>query len=54
MKHILQRILRDQAGATGVEYGIIAGLLSITIYGAVALVGTRVAAMFSAVPPLFH
>jgi len=36
---MLKRFLYDESGATAVEYGIIAALLSITIIAGAALVG---------------
>jgi pilus assembly protein Flp/PilA len=43
------RFLRNDAGATAIEYAIIAGMLSIAIVTAVTGVGTSVNTMFTSV-----
>ena len=43
------RFLRNDAGATAIEYAIIAGLLSIAIAAVVTSIGTSVNAMFTSV-----
>lgn len=44
---------RDNAGATSIEYALIAGLLSIVIYGAVQTLGGTVAGLWSSVANAF-
>ena len=39
----------DESGATAIEYGLIAGLISVVIIGAVTSVGTKASAKFQAV-----
>jgi len=41
--------LRDESGATAIEYGLIAALISIVIIGAVRSVGTSLTATFTAI-----
>jgi pilus assembly protein Flp/PilA len=43
------RFLRDEEGATAIEYGIIAGLISIAIVGVVPGLGTKLALVFSTI-----
>jgi pilus assembly protein Flp/PilA len=49
MKTLLSRFAHDESGATAIEYGLIAGLISVVIITAVTLVGTRLSAKFNAV-----
>jgi pilus assembly protein Flp/PilA len=39
--------LRDENGATAIEYGLIAALISVVIITAVTLVGTNLTATFN-------
>jgi pilus assembly protein Flp/PilA len=45
----LARFLRDETGATAIEYGLIAALISVVIIGATTSVGTKVRATFTSV-----
>jgi pilus assembly protein Flp/PilA len=45
----LKAFFRDDKGATAIEYGLIAALLSVVIIGAVTLVGTNLTTTFNAV-----
>jgi pilus assembly protein Flp/PilA len=38
---ILAKLLRDENGATAIEYGLIAALISVVIIAAVTLVGSN-------------
>jgi pilus assembly protein Flp/PilA len=49
MKQILARFVKDNSGATAIEYGLIAGLIGVVIIGALTTVGTKVSAKFQAV-----
>jgi pilus assembly protein Flp/PilA len=49
MKKILARFVKDNSGATAIEYGLIAGLIGVVIIGALTTVGTKVSAKFQAV-----
>ncbi|MDP9990575.1 pilus assembly protein Flp/PilA [Variovorax boronicumulans] len=47
MINSITRFLRDEQGATAVEYGIIAGLLAVAIVTAVSGVGTKLTGLFN-------
>ena len=47
MKSLINRFVNDESGATAIEYGLIAGLLSIVIVGAVAATGTSISGIFT-------
>lgn len=46
MSLFFSRFKRDDSGATAIEYGLIAGLISVVIIGAVTIVGTNLSATF--------
>jgi pilus assembly protein Flp/PilA len=41
------RFMKDQSGATAIEYGLIAGLIAVVIIGAVTRLGTSISAKFN-------
>jgi len=45
----LLAFLRDESGATAIEYGLIAALISVVIITAVTAVGTSLQATFNSV-----
>jgi pilus assembly protein Flp/PilA len=47
MTQLIARFVKDKSGATAIEYGLIAGLISVVIIGAVTLVGTNLSATFN-------
>jgi len=49
MKTLLVRFFRDQAGATSIEYALIASGISIVIIGAATSVGATVTTKYSSV-----
>ncbi|ASP35971.1 Flp family type IVb pilin [Labrenzia sp. VG12] len=49
MKNLINRFVKDESGATAIEYGLIAGLLSIVIIGALQLTGTSLEGVFTAI-----
>ena len=49
MSAFMLRFARNQSGATAIEYGLIAGLISVVIIGAITLVGTNLSAKFSTI-----
>jgi pilus assembly protein Flp/PilA len=49
MLRCVKRLLREEEGATAIEYAMIAGLTSIVIVAAVAAVGQKVLALFDSV-----
>jgi pilus assembly protein Flp/PilA len=42
-RHLLHRVIDDQAGVTAIEYGLIAALIAVVIIVAVTAVGTALA-----------
>ena len=49
MSHIFSRFIGDESGATAIEYGLIAALISVVIITAVTSVGTNLKADFTSV-----
>ena len=45
----LASFLRNEAGATAVEYGLIAALISTVIIGSITVIGTTLTATFKSV-----
>jgi pilus assembly protein Flp/PilA len=43
----LKRFLKDESGATAIEYGLIAALVSVAIIAAVTALGTNLSAVFT-------
>ena len=43
----------NDAGATAVEYGLMVALIAIVIIGAVSLLGTQLAAIFTSITAAF-
>ena len=46
MKTIFSRFLKDESGATAIEYGLIAGLIAVVIITAVTAVGSDLTGTF--------
>jgi pilus assembly protein Flp/PilA len=49
MRKLLQSFMRNQSGATAIEYGLIAALISVVIIGVLATIGTNLTAKFQQV-----
>jgi pilus assembly protein Flp/PilA len=49
MKTVLSGFVRDESGATAIEYGLIAALISVFIIGAVTVVGNNLNTKFSSI-----
>jgi pilus assembly protein Flp/PilA len=49
MKSLLSRFVKDEAGVTAMEYGLIAALIAVVIITAVRLVGTNLTTTFDTV-----
>ena len=47
MKNLLPRFVKDELGATAIEYGLIAALIGVVIITAVTQVGTEVKSTFT-------
>lgn len=49
MQNIFARFAKDESGATAIEYGLIAGLISIAIVTAASALGTDLSSLFTRV-----
>ena len=49
MKKIVNRFAKDESGATAIEYGLIAALISVVIIGVLSTIGTRLETKFNAI-----
>ena len=49
MYKLVKSFLDDDSGATAIEYGLIAGLVSVAAIGALSAMGTSLDSMFTAV-----
>ena len=47
--NLISRFVRDQSGATAIEYGLIAALIAVVIITAVTTIGTDLKATFTSV-----
>lgn len=47
MKNLAARFLRDESGATAIEYGLIVALIAVVIISAVTTIGTKLNASFT-------
>jgi pilus assembly protein Flp/PilA len=45
--NLISRFVRDESGATAIEYGLIAALIAVVIIGALTLVGTNLTTTFT-------
>ena len=46
---ILHKFLKDESGATAIEYGLIAALIAVVIITALTTVGTNLSANFNSI-----
>jgi pilus assembly protein Flp/PilA len=46
---VFKRLARDEAGATAIEYGLIAALIAVAAIAAFQLVGTNLSSIFNSV-----
>jgi pilus assembly protein Flp/PilA len=49
MKSLVTRFVKDESGATAIEYGLIAGFVSIAIIAGLTLMGPELKRIFGAV-----
>jgi len=49
MNALVNKFLKDEEGATAIEYGLIAALISVAIIAAVGAIGTNLSTTFSEV-----
>jgi pilus assembly protein Flp/PilA len=47
--NIISRFVRDESGATAIEYGLIAALIAVVIIGAAQALGVQLSNTFNAV-----
>lgn len=46
---MFQELIRDESGATAIEYGLIAALIAVAIIGALSVLGTSLSDLFTGV-----
>jgi len=49
MRNFINRFAKDESGATAIEYGLIAALISVVIIGILITVGGKIEGMFTKV-----
>lgn len=49
MSKLLSRFIKDESGATAIEYGLIAASIAVIIIGAVQLAGTNLNGTFNTI-----
>ncbi len=49
MRNLFHRFVKDQAGVTAIEYGLIAALIAVVIITAVRTVGTDLQTTFNSI-----
>lgn len=47
--NIISRFVRDESGATAIEYGLIAALIAVVVITAVTTVGTNLSTTFTTI-----
>ncbi|MDE2133469.1 MAG: Flp family type IVb pilin [Alphaproteobacteria bacterium] len=54
MNKLYARFLRDESGATAIEYGLIAALIAVVIIGTLTAIGTNLSTKFNSVATSLH
>ncbi len=49
-----KRFVRDESGATAIEYALIASLIAVVIIGAVTTVGNKISTVFTEIGNTLH
>ncbi len=49
MSNLISRFVRDESGATAIEYGLIAALIAVVIITALTTVGQNLSTKFTAI-----
>lgn len=49
MKSLIARFLKDESGATAIEYGLIAALISVAVIGGATMVGDNLETTFDTI-----
>ena len=47
MSKFFTRFMKDESGATAIEYGLIAALVAVAIIGAATMLGTKISGTFN-------
>jgi len=47
MKTFFSRFIKDESGATAIEYGLIAALISVAVIAGVKTIGTKLSSTFN-------
>jgi len=54
MNNLFARFVRDESGATAIEYGLIAALIAVVIIGALQTIGTNLNNVMTKVAGSLH
>ena len=54
MNNLLTRFVRDDTGATAIEYGLIAALIAVVIIGTLTAIGTSLSTKLNSVATSLH
>jgi len=54
MHNLFSRFVRDESGATAIEYGLIAALIAVVIITALTTVGSNLTNVFTSVSNKLH
>jgi pilus assembly protein Flp/PilA len=54
MNNLLARFVRDDSGATAIEYGLIAALIAVVIIGTLTAIGTSLSTKLGSVATSLH
>jgi pilus assembly protein Flp/PilA len=49
MQNVIVRFVKDESGATAIEYGLIAALIAVGIIGAARILGSQISTTFNSV-----
>ena len=49
MTKFISKFVRDESGATAIEYGLIAALIAVVIISAVTALGTKISSVFTGI-----
>jgi pilus assembly protein Flp/PilA len=49
MKNFVARFVKDESGATAIEYGLIAALIAVGIIGAARIIGSQISTTYNTV-----
>ena len=49
MTHLMKRFVKDESGATAIEYGLIAALIAVVLIAGATTLGSNLSSKFSAI-----